>query len=343
MDSKELASLVQQTREGNVDAFAEIYNEVSKSLYYYALRMTKNEHDARDVVQDTMIEVYKHLGELRNPGALKAYINSVAYRHCINFLNKQKRTQTDDIDEMLDVTDDDDEFIPQSYTETQEKRDYIIKLVDELSDAQKTVILLYYYRQLSSKEIADILGIEDGAVRARLNRARATLKKKIEKDQIYSPAKGGHMLLLMPVLTQILNIEASTLLATGACMAIWESVGGTLGLSAAGRPPLMAAESMLALRGAVSGVMAALAGVLVIMAITSAMSLASYNGSISAPASAEPSIEELSYTAPRLPDSVKIEEPSCGLDAAEAGRCRSSDFTRDSLLHRQSIFFRKRA
>jgi RNA polymerase sigma factor (sigma-70 family) len=229
MDNQELALLVEKAQAGDVEAFAQMYNVVSKSLYYYALKMTRNEHDAKDVVQETMIEVYKHLGELKNPGALKAYVNSVAYRRSINLINKNKRQQSDDIDDFIDLSVEEDEFLPQSYAESKERREYIIRLVDELPDAQKTVVLLYYYNQLSSKEIADMLDIEDGAVRARLNRARATLKQRIEDGKSYHFNGKGLPLMAFPVLTKAFMSDASAIFSEGTAVAIWENLKQLIG------------------------------------------------------------------------------------------------------------------
>ena len=184
MKHERLARLVERAKEGDEYAFAEIYHEFSKSVYYMGLRITKNEDDADEIVQETMLSVYKNLHSIKSPKALVAYVNRVASNKAIDLMRKSNPLQSDDYAESLlyIIVETNEDYIPEEYLEKKEMREHVVSLIDELSPAQSAVIILFYYKQLSGKQIAKLLNINEAAVEMRLSRARAALKKKLQQN-----------------------------------------------------------------------------------------------------------------------------------------------------------------
>lgn len=228
MDVKKLARLVERAKKNDEAAFAKIYDEFSKIIYYTALKMLGNAHDARDIVQDTMLVVYKKLGSIRDSKAFIAYVNRVAYNLCIKHIKKQKNLSVaDDADDIInDMSELDCEFIPEEYVLKKEQRDLVVALVDELSEAHKAVILLYYYQQYSISQIAECLNLEQATVKTRLFRARSILKEKLEKQRLKEKM---FMAAPIPVLTKILEQNASEVFTPEISGPIWESICYKLG------------------------------------------------------------------------------------------------------------------
>lgn len=229
MDDRRLSRLVERVQKGNVNAFAQIYSELFRKVYYCALKLTRNEQDANDVVQDTMIDLYKNLQKLKNPDALSAYACQIAYRRSVDLLKQSNRMQMEpNIQLAMEALSDDDDFMPEKYVDDAERRSFIIQLVEELPETQRMVVLLYYYRQNTTKQIAGILEIDEDAVRNRLSRARATLKKKLLGS---SKKREVCMAASIPVLTQILQMDAEASISEATIAKIWVNVGKELGFS----------------------------------------------------------------------------------------------------------------
>jgi len=113
VDYNALACLVERARQGDQDAFQRIYDAFSKTVFYTAIKVVKNQEDANDVLQETMITLYKNLDSIENSRAVFHYVNKVAYSHCIRLLRKKKLLGVDDdAEQVLDNVADDDEFVP---------------------------------------------------------------------------------------------------------------------------------------------------------------------------------------------------------------------------------------
>ena len=70
----DFSQCVRKARDGDADAFAELYSAVYKELYHIALVNLKNQHDASDAVSDAVLEAYSSIGKLRDENAFKAWM-----------------------------------------------------------------------------------------------------------------------------------------------------------------------------------------------------------------------------------------------------------------------------
>jgi RNA polymerase sigma factor (sigma-70 family) len=155
--------------------------------------MTKNEEDAADIVQETMLTIFRKICDVRNGLTLAAFINKTAIRICLRILQKKGPIRMDDEAEqaLLNEPELNADFIPEEFTESKERRELVVRLVDELNIAQRAVIVLFYYQQLPIRKIAELLDIEEGAVKMRLTRAKAKLRSSLES--YVNPQQGKKM------------------------------------------------------------------------------------------------------------------------------------------------------
>lgn len=224
MTKSQIAQLIKYVQKGDAEAFAQIYNLYFNSVYYLALKLTKNEHDARDAAQDTMLNLYRNIHNVSTQKSLSAYINKIAYNSSIDVLRKRKgslRQDDDAIDALEQIAEDNADFIPHRFVENMETRNLLLELIDELNDTLKSVIILFYYNELSIKQIARILNIQESAVKKRLVRGREVLKKQIEK---HDHRKGVFRALAVPILTQIMREEAKAVCLDSVKCEIWGNV-----------------------------------------------------------------------------------------------------------------------
>lgn len=232
MKAKNLEKLVSKARKGDQTAFAEIYTLFIKSVYFLGLKMTQNEHDANDIVQETMLKLYESLPNLKSSYALGSFINKTAYNCAINLLRMKDRYCGFDNEILEDsevfVTEEVD-FIPQEYVENQQLRTELLGCIDQLNTEQKASIIMFYFEGLSVRQIADATQVSESLVKTRLSRARQRLKENINVNLV----KGGFVATMTTTaLGKILTIEADAAVTAKVCVANWQSLAGSLNLPA---------------------------------------------------------------------------------------------------------------
>ena len=130
----------------------------------------KDIHLAEDALQDTFLRVYKNYSGFRGEAEEKTWITRIAINVCKNYLRSPWHRLRDDKTIL--------ENMPAP--ERPETDHTVMLAVMELSPKYKDVIWLYYYEEMKIREIAQVLGISEPAVSARLRRAKAQLQTKLK-------------------------------------------------------------------------------------------------------------------------------------------------------------------
>lgn len=157
---------------------AEYGDSILRMCYLYL----KDYHLAEDVVQETFIQVYSHYDSFRRQCSVKTWIIQIA----INLCKNQMRTKWFSLRRT-------DEFPVLSCTENYDsmlEHERLITEIGRLKPDYREVILLFYYQELTVKEIASLLGKKESTVKQRLKRARAHLKQVLVSVD-GSPANGS--------------------------------------------------------------------------------------------------------------------------------------------------------
>lgn len=142
-----------------------------------------NESEAEDAVQDVLLSIWKNRENLKSESEGGAKFSTWLYRvmlnRCIDIKRKRKpQTGTEIIDE---VTCDDTPSAESLLVETQNSSQLLTHIM-EIPEKQRLAILLFYYEELSIKEISDKLSMNEPAVRSLLKRGRKTLKERFENE-----------------------------------------------------------------------------------------------------------------------------------------------------------------
>jgi RNA polymerase sigma factor (sigma-70 family) len=163
----ELGSLA---RAGDVQALAALLERCRPSLYATAVGLLANRADAHDAVQDTCLVALARLGDLRDAGAARAWLNAVVRNVCLMRLRQRRELPSDEV-ESLDTAPDPAELLDRHLA-----RDWVWHALDLLpADERLTVVLRYFTRCESYEAIARLTDVPVGTVRSRLNRARSRL------------------------------------------------------------------------------------------------------------------------------------------------------------------------
>lgn len=185
MQKENLSSLVAKAQKGDNQALNDLFTATYNDVYYFALKTMKGETLAADVTQETFITIFRNISTLNDPVAYPAWSRQITYRHCLQHLKKQNREITVDENEdgmtIFDVLEEErTEFIPEENLDRDDFKKTILDMVDSLPTEQRTAVILYYYDELSIKEIAEIQGVTEGTVKSRLNYARKAIKASVE-------------------------------------------------------------------------------------------------------------------------------------------------------------------
>ena len=150
-----------------------LITQYQKHLFIAAYSICKNAEDAEDVVQDTFIQYYRITKEFKDEGHIRAWLLRVTINKARNtvssFWNRNRNALEDESVEREIVFDD-------------PKEHDLYEEVMKLPEKYRIVIHLFYYEELSVKEISDVLKISEGNVKMRLSRGRNLLRQVLKED-----------------------------------------------------------------------------------------------------------------------------------------------------------------
>lgn len=157
-------------------AIEKVIEEYGDYLMRVAYLYVKNEATAEDVVQDVFIAFYEKQAQYRGESSLKTYLVRMTVNRCHDHLRSWKHKRVVLFEK---VTGKNSQMTPErQYIEATEKRD-LVDVLFTLSVLYREVILLYYYEEMSTVEIADVLNCPESTIRTRLQRARKQLKNRM--------------------------------------------------------------------------------------------------------------------------------------------------------------------
>ena len=151
------------------------------AAYNLARWLTRNEHDAEDVVQDACVRALRFIGGFRGQDA-RAWLLAIVRNTCYDFLRRNRPHElTDAFDEARHAAAD-EHATPETLLLRQADRAMVREALETLPIAWREAIVLRELEGLSYKQIADVAGIKIGTVMSRLARARARLQKRLGSD-----------------------------------------------------------------------------------------------------------------------------------------------------------------
>lgn len=151
--------------------FCDCIRQYEKNMYRLAFGILKNEDDAADIVQDSILKAYCNLDKLRDYRKFKSWILSIVHNTAVEFLRKQQK--------FLDIEAQKELSAPEIDTAA---RVTVWEAVQKLSLPYRTVVILFYYENLPTQKIADITSSSASAVRKQLFRARKMLATLLNKE-----------------------------------------------------------------------------------------------------------------------------------------------------------------
>jgi len=187
--SVELNDLIEKMRSGEQAAFDEIFKRCAGHVAFVCSKFCHNKEDVEEIVQDTFLIAYRKAGDLK-PETFLAYLRKIAVHLCYQKNKKNKHTadllpNTDEYDAQSEL---DENLLPEEYLQNKEKRNEVLRIINSLPKKQREMTYLYYYADVNTEEIAQLLDCMPGNVRKTLHSARKTIKDKLVVSN-YAPEK----------------------------------------------------------------------------------------------------------------------------------------------------------
>ncbi len=162
---------IQQKRVSSLDGFLD---GLADPLYRFLLRMTRDRDLAADLTQEALLRAWRKRRSLKNEEARRAWLFRIATNLYGDHCRRTRRIELSELGQQVDRT-----LLPEQAAVDRELHDQVAAALDELPDRQREVMHLRVIEQLSPAEIADILGIDAGAVRSSLAAARKRLRVQL--------------------------------------------------------------------------------------------------------------------------------------------------------------------
>jgi len=186
------AVLVEGLRAGDGAAFETLLDRYGGKLLRLARRFCESEEDARDALQDAMVAVFKSIGNFESNSMLSTWLHRIVVNACLMKLrSKRRRGDEIDIEDYLPRFQEDGHQVEpsepwaesaQSMLERDELRALVRDSIARLPENYRTVLQLRDIEEMSTEEVAEILGITTNAVKIRLHRARQALRALLDEQ-----------------------------------------------------------------------------------------------------------------------------------------------------------------
>lgn len=184
-----MRKLLRRARAGDADAFTEIFQSHAQALWKRALCVVRDEGLAADALQETAIKAWRSIPSFDGKSSLETWLTRILLNTCFDELRSRKKLIP--FEDIIQAKEDgllgDQEPLVSSTTLCEASivdRMDARSILDEMSAADRSVLMLFYMDDRTIAEIAEILDLSDGAVRTRLSRARSRFKSLYIKHQL---------------------------------------------------------------------------------------------------------------------------------------------------------------
>ena len=181
-------ALLAGLKAGEERAFETLVREQTRRLLPMARRFLGSHEEARDAVQETLLAVFESIHTFRGEARLSTWIRRIGVNQCLMILRKRRRHPEVDIEPLLPKFDEDGHLETRCRTwesatdllERGETQALVRKLIDELPETYRSVLMMRDIEELSTEEVASLLAVSRTAVKVRLHRARQALRTLLE-------------------------------------------------------------------------------------------------------------------------------------------------------------------
>lgn len=223
--NKQPLSLLERARKQEQDALAEIYEQSSLAVYKVIKILIKDEDTVYDILQDTYVKAFTRLDQLQDESKLIPWLKVIANNTARDWLKKRKPVlftdmsaddESDDFSFAESIEDTRTTLNPEIAMDKKEARRLLLEILDQLPEDQRLVIGMFYYEEMSVRDISTVLGISENTVKSRLVYGRKKIKELVldlEKKgtKLYTTAPIVFFVSLLYSFNRSTSVEAAEL------------------------------------------------------------------------------------------------------------------------------------
>ncbi|HLV78823.1 MAG TPA: sigma-70 family RNA polymerase sigma factor [Chthonomonadaceae bacterium] len=179
--------LIERCKRGDRAAFDTLIRAYEKRVYNLAYRLCGHYDEANDISIDALMRVFQSIHLFRGEANFSTWLFRIVTNVYLDRRKRSRNKQHLSLEEYIELEEnsvtrqvEDTAPTPDQVAEANERRDFLLQAIASLPDYQRAMIVLYHTEGLAYEEIAEVLGLPLGTVKSRLNRARLTLREKLE-------------------------------------------------------------------------------------------------------------------------------------------------------------------
>jgi RNA polymerase sigma-70 factor (ECF subfamily) len=178
--------VIDRVLAGEADAYAHFVRAYQRNVYGMALRMLRDTAEAECVAQESFVRAYRRLAEFRGDSSFETWVTRIAVNACRDRLKRKRlvlyfhqRPAAPGGDDPIEAVPS-PEPSPERVLQSREIKSILRKALDDLSPRQRVVFALKHFEERSIREIADLLGLDEGSVKSHLFRAAQKVRSRLD-------------------------------------------------------------------------------------------------------------------------------------------------------------------
>lgn len=176
-EKSKVEKLVVQAVNGNTDAFGDLYIIFVEKIYRYVFYHIRSKTAAEDITGEVFLKAWRAISSCRGKeNTFSPWLYRIAHNQLVDEIRKRQRRPSLELENVETISD--SESSVEGYSEQQE----LLKLIDRLPPNQRRVIILKFIEGMDNREIAEIMGKSEGALRVMQMRTLAALRKELGKE-----------------------------------------------------------------------------------------------------------------------------------------------------------------
>ena len=181
--------LLRRAQSGDPEAFGQLMEPLEQLVWRVCWHYTGNREAAEDCGQEAMIRIWRNLANYRGECALESWVYRIAANCCMDWLRKKKRDKSVSMEPMQEQGFDPADTSPgtEEQVVAKDERQRLREAIARLPDDQREALILTQLEKIPYEEVAQSLGISEGTVKSRVNRAKARLKEILSEERELSP------------------------------------------------------------------------------------------------------------------------------------------------------------
>jgi len=176
-----LARLIKKSMKGDLKAFNEVYKIFIKTIYFNVSCALNDKADIDDAIQQIVISMFKGLSQLESPYAFHSYLYKITNNVCWKLNQKEEKHRYSSITELEEEIVDDKNITPEESWEQKQNVALVRRFIARLPEKQRYALMLYYYHDMSYKDIAEAMDSDINVVGSNIYRAKQSIKQMWEE------------------------------------------------------------------------------------------------------------------------------------------------------------------